>query len=155
MTARKVKAAPVKRKTRNLLFPGRPNYKGPPRGYFSFLHHQQMFEETKANAYVMQRVKYVRDNKPDHEKKRRLHQMMYLGGCEVVRAMEKLKRVSLLLYPFGYEVRRPIDQAVDHLKAKMRPLVLEYIKTHIPDVVWDEEQMTIFPTGARPDHKHH
>lgn len=154
MTARKVKAAPVKRTPRNLLFPGRRNYVGPDTGWFAFLHHQQMFEETKEHSNVMERVRHVRREKPEHEKPRRLHQMMYLGGCDVVRAMEKLKRASLMLYPFGYEMRRPVDQAIDHLKSKMRPHVLAYVKKHIPDVVWDEEQMTIFPVSARPDHKH-
>ena len=54
----------------NELFPGRPDYVGPTKGYFAFLHHEQLFEKSHD---VMERVAYVKRDKPDHEIPTRLH----------------------------------------------------------------------------------
>src|SRR3990167_2442230 len=59
----------------NELFPGRPDYVGPTKGYFAFLHHEQLFEKSHD---VMERVAYVKRDKPDHEIPTRLHNMIYL-----------------------------------------------------------------------------
>lgn len=157
MTARKVKTTKAKKPKKplktamrgtppNRLFPGRPNYVGPKTGYFAFLHHQQLFEESTQRD-VAARVNYVRSQKPSNEKPRRLHQMMCLNKCTHVKALVMLQKIVTMLHPFGYETRRPAEQAYERLREKMRQPVLEYVKTYIPDVVWNEEQMTIFPDG--------
>src|SRR3990167_7116491 len=59
----------------NKLFPGRENYVGPTIGMFAFLHHEKLFEESHN---VMERVAYVKRDKPKREVWIRLHNMMYL-----------------------------------------------------------------------------
>ena len=67
----------------NTLFPGRDNYVGPTTGWFAFLHHEKLFEESHN---VMERVAYVKSEKPKREVWIRLHNMMYLdpGLCPAV-----------------------------------------------------------------------
>jgi len=60
----------------NTLFPGRPNYTGPITGWFGLLHHEELCETSHD---VMERVAYVKANKPKHEVAIRLHNMIYLG----------------------------------------------------------------------------
>ena len=63
----------------NTMFPGRPNYTGPISGTFGLLHHEILCETSHD---VFERVAYVKKNKPTHEILVRLHNMIYLGGCE-------------------------------------------------------------------------
>ena len=64
---------------KNTLFPGRPNYTGPTKGWFGFLHHEQLCEQSHD---VNKRIHYVKREKPKNEVAIRLHNMIYLGGCE-------------------------------------------------------------------------
>ena len=110
----------------NTLFLGRPDYIGPVTGHFGLLHHDQLFEHSE-NA--MERVQYVKKEKPAHEIEIRLHNMIYLDptACPAVAKCA------------------PLD--VDYL-AKLAPLdaeILTYIRTHIPDCTWDGTQL-VFPT---------
>lgn len=63
----------------NTLFPGRPNYVGPRRGFFGMLHHGRLVE---FSYNVMERVVYVNRNKPPNEVSIRLHNMIYIGPAE-------------------------------------------------------------------------
>ena len=65
----------------NTLFPGRPDYTGPITGMFGLLHHDVLYE-TSHN--VRERVAYVKRTKPENEVNIRLHNMIYLGGCDAV-----------------------------------------------------------------------
>jgi hypothetical protein len=72
---------PNRKKIENTLFPGRDNYTGPTKGWFAFLHHEQLCEESHD---VNERLDYVKREKPKNEVVIRLHNMIYLGGCEVI-----------------------------------------------------------------------
>lgn len=130
----------------NTLFPGRGNYTGPQTGYFGLLHHEQLYEECGRDYQVRTRVDYVAYNKPINERAVRLHNMIYLGDCPIVKLIADLKAVFLAAsnhYP--YEVSRSIEQAWDSTKRHARPYILAYIRKHIPDCPWDEQQNTLFP----------
>ena len=83
---------------KNTLFPGRPNYTGPTKGWFGFLHHEQLCEQSHD---VNKRIHYVKREKPKNEVAIRLHNMIYLGGCEATTKFDtlyadyKIKRVMM------------------------------------------------------------
>ena len=144
---------PNRKKIENTLFPGRDNYTGPTKGWFAFLHHEQLCEESHD---VNERLDYVKREKPKNEVVIRLHNMIYLGGCEVI--------VKRALLDADYEAKRtPLD--ADYA-AKRAPLdadyaaeyaplyadyaakralldveILAYIKSNIPDCAWDGETL--------------
>ena len=110
----------------NKLFPGRPNYTGPKTGVFAFLHHEILCESSHD---VMERVAYVKSNKPKNEVEIRLHNMMYLGKedadywakRDALYADYEAKRAALYA---DYEAKRaPLD--ADY-RAKRDALVADY-----------------------------
>ena len=132
----------------NLLFPGRPNYTGPTAGMFGMLHHAELCE---SSHNVMERVAYVRENKPHNEIKTRLHNMIFLGGCLAAAKRVALaadyaaKRVALYA---DYAAKR--DALYADYKAKRDALAAEivaYIKSHIPDCAWNGQEL-VFPMEA-------
>ena len=62
----------------NILFPGLPNYTGPVTGWFSLLHHSWELVE-RSDDDVMERIRYIKSNKPAHEQEIRLRHIVYLG----------------------------------------------------------------------------
>ena len=78
---------PNRKKIENTLFPGRYNYTGPTKGWFAFLHHEQLCEESHD---VNERLDYVKREKPKNEVAIRLHNMIYLGGCEAIAKLAPL-----------------------------------------------------------------
>jgi len=89
----------------NTIFPGRPDYTGPTTGFFGLLHHNILFEPSDD---VMERVTYVRSEKPFGEKVTRLHNMIFLGDCTAA-----TKRAPLYAE------------------------IVDYIRARIPDCAWD------------------
>src|SRR3990167_10447459 len=121
----------------NTLFLGRPDYIGPVTGHFGLLHHDQLFEHSE-NA--MERVQYVKKEKPAHEIEIRLHNMIYLDPTACPAAAKRA------LLRADYEAKRALLRA--DYEAKRAPLdaeILTYIRTHIPDCTWDGTQL-VFPT---------
>ena len=147
---------------KNTLFPGRPNYTGPTKGWFGFLHHEQLCEQSHD---VNERIHYVKREKPKNEVAIRLHNMIYLGGCEATTKFDtlyadyKIKRVMMdgaymvdrdALYATytakdaDYKIKRAM---ILSLEAKHDALyaaytvkrdaldaeILAYIKSNIPD----------------------
>ena len=104
---------PRRKKIENTLFPGRDNYVGPTKGWFGFLHHQQLCEESHD---VNERIVYVRRNKPKNEIAIRLHNMIYLGEWETM-----AKRAPLRA---DYEAKR--DSLYADYEAKFAPLYADY-----------------------------
>ena len=106
----------------NKLFPGRPNYTGPMKGWFGLLHHSVLCEESHN---VMERVEYVKNNKPEREIAIRLHNMIYISPavCDVPAKCAPLDD--------DYWAKR------DALDAE----ILSYIKKHIPDCAWNGEEL--------------
>ena len=104
---------PNRKKIENTLFPGRYNYTGPTKGWFGFLHHEQLCEKSHD---VNERIAYVKHKKPKNEVAIRLHNMIYLGGCEV---MAKLAPLDA-----DYEAKRALLYA--DYEAKLAPLYADY-----------------------------
>ena len=152
---------------RNTLFPGRPYYTGPTKGWFGFLHHELLWEQSHN---VNDRIHYVMREKPENEVAIRLHNMIYLGGCEATTKFDTLyadyivKRDTLYA---DYIVKRDAPDAA--YKAKLAPLeaaytssrdalyaayivkrvaldaeILAYIKSNIPDCAWNGKTL-VFP----------
>lgn len=70
---------PVKKKAKraiNKLFPGRKGYRGPKSGYFTMVHHEDLFERSDN---IMERVDYVTYQKDPSEVATRLHNLMFIS----------------------------------------------------------------------------
>src|SRR3989304_8765410 len=108
----------------NTLFPGRPNYTGPAKGWFGFLHHERVCEESHD---VNERIDYVKREKPKNEVPIRLHNMIYLGECAAIakdaamHAGYEAKRAAL---DAGYNAKRAAMRA--DYEAKRAPLDAGY-----------------------------
>ena len=158
---------------KNTLFPGRPNYTGPTKGWFGFLHHEQLCEQSHD---VNKRIHYVKREKPKNEVAIRLHNMIYLGGCEATTKLDalyadyKIKRVMMdgaymvdrdALYATytakdadytTYEAKHDALYADythkhDAYTVKRDALdaeILAYIKSNIPDCAWNGKTL-VFP----------
>ena len=129
---------PNRKKIENTLFPGRYNYTGPTKGWFGFLHHEQLCEKSHD---VNERIAYVKHKKPKNEVAIRLHNMIYLGGCEAM-----AKRAPL---DADYKAKRaPLDADYDAKRAALCAAlyaeILAYIKMNIPDCAWNGRTL-VFP----------
>ena len=147
---------PNRKKIENTLFPGRYNYTGPTKGWFAFLHHEQLCEESHD---VNERLDYVKREKPKNEVAIRLHNMIYLGGCEAIAKRAALdadyeakcapldadyeaKRAPLYA---DYEAKRAALYADYEAKcAALDAQIIAYIRVHIPDCAWDGKTL-VFP----------
>ena len=108
----------------NTLFPGRPDYVGPTKGWFGLLHHDRLYEESHD---VMERVAYVRANKPPTEVAVRLHNMIYLGDCPAVDKREALDAEYLAkMEALDAEYPAKLDALSAEYRAKMEALYAEY-----------------------------
>ena len=130
--------------TANTLFPGRPDYTGPASGIFGLLHHEVLVE---SSHNVMERVEYVKNNKPANEVATRLHNMIYLGGCPEAADYEA-KRAAL--YADYRAKRAPLDADYEAKLAALDAPILAYIRQHIPDCAWDEAGQTLVFPGETP-----
>ena len=159
---------PNRKKIENTLFPGRYNYTGPTKGWFGFLHHEQLCEESHD---VNERIDYVKREKSKNEVAIRLHNMIYLGGCEATTKFDalyadyKIKRVMMdgaymvdrdALYA-TYKMAK-LDALYATYRAKRDALyityeakrdaldaeILAYIKSNIPDCAWNGKTL-VFP----------
>ena len=160
---------PNRKEIENTLFPGRYNYTGPIKGWFGFLHHEQLCEKSHD---VNERIDYVKLHKPDNEVAIRLHNMIYLGGCKAMAKLAvllytdyKAKCDALLadyeaecdalyadhtakLAPLYADYRAKRDALyADDYEAKCDALyaeILVYIKSNIPDCAWNGKTL-VFP----------
>ena len=71
--------------TRNTIYPGRPNYIGPTKGAFAFVHHKVLSEWSDN---IKERIAYIRSDKPKHEVESRLYHLLYLDVPELTKANE-------------------------------------------------------------------
>ena len=125
---------PNRKKIENTLFPGRYNYTGPTKGWFGFLHHAQLCEESHD---VNKRIDYVKREKPKNEVAIRLHNMIYLGGCEATAKLAPLYA--------DYEANlAPLNADYEANLAPLNAEILAYIKSNIPDCAWNGKTL-VFP----------
>jgi len=137
----------------NTLFPGRADYTGPTAGLFGFLHHEIIMEFSHD---VMQRVRYIKRNKPTKEIKIRLNNMIYLGGSVAATKYTRLYDDYVAKYAMlynDYVAKNSMlydDYVVKNARlyadyrAKFNQTnskILAYIKIHIPDCAWDGESL--------------
>ena len=134
---------PKSKPVSNILFPGRPNYTGPTKGWFGLLHHSVLFE-TSHN--VNERVDYIKRNKPKREIPIRLHNLIYLGGCDAVAVNARAaldadyKSKLAALYADYKSMRAPLITDYKSKRAALDAEILCYIGKHIPDCAWDENK---------------
>ena len=126
----------------NTMFPGRPDYTGPTIGLFGLLHHEVLVEESHD---VMERVDYVRRKKAKSEVAIRLHNMIYLGGCEsaVQRAplnAEYTRQRDTLKAEYTRK-RAPLNAEYERQRDTLNAAILKYIKAHIPDCAWNGKEL--------------
>ena len=130
--------------TPNTLFPGRPNYTGPTKGYFGLLHHDRLFEWSDN---VLERIDYVKKDKPLAEQAIRLRSMIYLDLKDLNKAYEDLDKAREdwnKAREDWNKARKDWNKAYkDWYKAyeDLAPEVLAYIKAHIPDCAWDGKEL--------------
>lgn len=134
----------------NNLFPGLDNYTGPQTGWFAMLHHTQLVENSGDNGYsgVQERVDYVKSTKPKREQKVRLANMIYIGDCEIIKALAAATVAAhAISKQFGFTAGLEVRNAVEGMRRATRPLVLDYIKAVKPDHAWDEKKGKITGTA--------
>ena len=136
---------PNRKKIENTLFPGRYNYTGPTKGWFGFLHHDQLCEESHD---VNKRIDYVKRAKPKNEVAIRLHNMIYLGGCEATAKRAPLDadyeaKLAPLYADFKAKLA-PLDADYEAKRALLDAEILAYIKMNIPDCAWNGRTL-VFP----------
>jgi len=116
----------------NTLFLGRPDYIGPVTGHFGLLHHDQLFEHSE-NA--MERVQYVKKEKPAHEIEIRLHNMIYLDptACPAVAKCAPLDVDYLAkLAPLDADYEAKCAPLLADYEAKRAPLRVDYLAKLAP-----------------------
>lgn len=134
----------------NDRFPGRANYVGPTTGMFGLLHHTLLCE---FSWNVMERVKYVVEEKDPHEIPTRLHNMIYLGDCEAAikyHENEKVYRTKTAELDSGYWDNRCTLESYETLgerTAKLSPLLAEYRRQR--DAL-DAERLGVIATTNGP-----
>ena len=136
---------PNRKKIENTLFPGRFNYTGPTKGWFGFLHHKQLCEESHD---VNERIDYVKCAKPKNEVAIRLHNMIYLGDCEAAAKRDPLDADYEAKYDTldaDYEAKRDtLDADYEAKRDTLDAEILAYIKSNIPDCAWNGKTL-VFP----------
>lgn len=132
--AKKVKARKrSKAKGPNMLFPGLPNYHGPNRGWFAWVHHGKLFENTDNDGNsIAKRVSYVRRMKPRDERRIRLNHIMYLGSY-LNRKLTARRHVLNSTIGGG----RVDDDATSQV------MVHRYIEKHKPRNRWNRNRGTL------------
>lgn len=108
----------------NVLFPGRPYYRGPRVGWFVAIHHDLLFERS---WFIRERVRYVKQNKPKHEVAIRLWNMMRIDDSKLttkMTAMHDSHGTSLM--------------AVSMMERKFKKKVLAYVLARNPRFMWRE-----------------
>jgi hypothetical protein len=136
----------------NILFPGRRDYTGPLMGWFGLLHHSDLYEMSRD---VMERVEYVMMNKPSNEIAIRLHNMIYLGGCHAMARLETLNnelkaKCETILTLSSHNELDELDIDLERRMARneywvkrdaLQPVILAYIREHIPDCAWNGQEL--------------
>ena len=136
----------------NKLYAGRPNYIGPTKGWFSFIHHNLLAEFSEN---IMERVEFIRLHKPRNEVATRLNSIAYLDPAgqpwgyamaKVDKAWVEFRKTALDLGKADDEVEKAWERyhAAEVEVDKYQLDIDAYIRTLIPDRPWDGKQL-VFP----------
>ncbi len=141
--------------SQNLLYPGRPNYKGPTEGFFGLLHHDTLAEWSHN---VMERVEYVKKAKPKNEVEIRLWNMCYLSeerlpkefaGAgktygEAWKTYEKADKTYEKADKTYLEAEKACGEAINTYYKTLitfSPHLLNLIKELVPDTAWNGQEL--------------
>ena len=72
----------------NTRYPGRPNYIGPLKGGFAFVHHKVLAE---LSSNINERIAYINSDKPKHEVESRLYHLLYVDIPELTKDWDKAR----------------------------------------------------------------
>jgi hypothetical protein len=120
----------------NKLYPGRPNYTGPNKGWFAFVHHGSLCEHTgQFPGGIEERVEYINRAKPPDEIPTRLRHLIYLGQT----LNEALTKAAGGTYYATGSCRGVVEM---HQHKALRGRVLRYVKRHIKPFRWNGRWLT-------------
>ena len=132
----------------NTLYPGRPKYEGPTEGIFGLVHHDMLFEPSHD---IMERVDYIKINKPKGEIKTRLHCLVYLPPERLPINRDEAWKAYVEAWKAYVEAWKAYDEAGkardeagkarDEAWKACTPEVEELIKELVPDCPWDGERL--------------
>ena len=140
----------------NTRYPGKPDYTGPTKGLFTLLHHEGPLLEWSDD--VMQRVKYINEQKPEHERAIRLRHIVFfpenLWGEKLQKECAKWRKADAKWRKADAEwwkadaKRRKADaewekaddewwkECAEWQKAEADK-ILPYLKQHVEDCKWN------------------
>jgi hypothetical protein len=76
-------------KKKNITHPLKPNYTGPTKGWFIFIHHDTILEYS---GDILDRVAYVRTDKPAHEQAARTEALQFVNPKFITTQLDPARR---------------------------------------------------------------
>ena len=145
----------------NLDRPGLPRYKGPTKGVFALVHHSVLCEPSNN---IMERVKYIKSDKPKHEVDDRLNHLLllpkkqfpelyghaYAACVKADAALSKADAAWVKAYAAwskDYAALSKADAAWG--KAVNRQKVEAYIRSKIQGCKWNGTEIVFSDNGRR------
>lgn len=124
--------------------PLKPNYTGPTKGWFAWVHHGTILEWSDN---IIERTDYVHKNKPEHEMGARIEHMVHVPDRLIPKyfkeARAKWREADAKLYEAAaklYEAAAKREEAA--AKAYYSPLITTYLKKHTP-YAWDGKNSSL------------
>ena len=126
----------------NTLYPGKPDYTGPTKGLFTLLHHEGPLLEWSDD--VMKRVKYINEQKPEHERAIRLRHIVFfpenLWGEKLRKAYAEWQKECAEWRKADAEWQKAYAEwqkaDAEWWKADTNK-ILSYLKQHVKDCKWN------------------
>lgn len=136
----------------NVLFPGKPHYVGPKKGFFLLLHHELLVEYSHN---VKERIEYIKTEKAPHEQSTRLrHIVRVLRVPKVLSA--KMAAADRACYKFGLrqsskgyaaaytalcKKRNVVSQAIASWRVDNEQTLTHYLKKHVRNCRWNGSEL--------------
>jgi len=122
---------------KNTIYPLKPNYTGPTKGWFAWLHHDTVLEWSDN---VIERTDYVFKNKPKHEMKARTEHMIVIPDEFIPKSLVRAREA----WEKAWEARENAQEAWEKTweKAAKNPRIIKYLKENTP-YAWDESNSTL------------
>ena len=111
--------------SKNMLYPGKPNYVGPKAGMFTLLHHEGPLLEWSDD--VMERIKYIKDRKAPIEVAIRLRHIVFYPKKLWSKQMQEADAKRQEAYAKWQEA--DADK------------ILAYLKRHVKDCRWNGKEI--------------
>jgi hypothetical protein len=136
----------------NRLYPGKPDYRGPKKGYFTLLHHGGPLLEWSDD--VMERIAYIIAGKPERERAIRLQHIVFfpkkLWGKKLQKAYAEWQKAYAEWRKAAAEWQKAAAEwqkaAAERQKA-YADKILAYLKKHVKDCRWNGTEL-VFNVAA-------